>query len=171
MRSVLTGVAVIAALACPAAGTRPADSGLRAQRRAVLCLVNGERRRHRLPPVHEDRALDHTAQKHDEEMVELDYASHVGADGTDPTTRIGRGGYVGHYARYLTGEDIGFGSDGSDTPAAIVAAWMGSPEHRSIVLDRHFHDAGVGVVAQLPPAVGLGADGAIFTLDLGLRRR
>ena len=71
------------------------------------------------------------------------------------------------YAGRTLGEDIGWGTYELATPAAIVRAWMESPPHRSIILNRRFREIGVGV------AIGTPTDrteaGAVYTIDVGRR--
>jgi uncharacterized protein YkwD len=44
-------------------------------------------------------------------------------------------------------------------------AWMHSPPHRRVILDRSFREIGIGVARGVPvPDQG---DGATFVLDLG----
>jgi hypothetical protein len=48
-----------------------------------------------------------------------------------------------------------------------MRAWLGSPEHRAIILDRLFRDVGIGVAAGLTD--GSGGLGATAVLDFGFR--
>jgi uncharacterized protein YkwD len=57
------------------------------------------------------------------------------------------------------------------TPAGIVAAWMASPPHRAIILDRTYRDAGVAATPALPSVVGQGRVGATYAMEFGLRQR
>jgi hypothetical protein len=61
------------------------------------------------------------------------------------------------------GEDLAWGSGGLASPEAVVQAWMDSPPHRHIMLDRHLRVVGIGIVRGTPS----GADGATFTADFG----
>ena len=63
------------------------------------------------------------------------------------------------------GEDIGWGTGSESTAAAMVRAWMNSPPHRRIILDRGFRDIGVGVASGVPIAGEAG--GATYVIDLG----
>ncbi|GAC1442212.1 MAG: CAP domain-containing protein [Solirubrobacteraceae bacterium] len=165
----LVGVALIAGLACPNAAVPPTLANLPDERRALICLVNIERTRRHLKALHENAALDSIAQLHDEEMASHNYASHTGRDGSTSTSRI-KSGYVGKRRFFLTGEDIGFGGEGRDTPLDIVTGWMGSAVHRGNLLRSGFRDGGVGIAPSLPPVLGLGTAGAIYTLDFGYRK-
>jgi uncharacterized protein YkwD len=44
---------------------------------------------------------------------------------------------------------------------------MSSPPHRANILDPSFTDTGLGVVAALPPSLGLGTVGATYTQIFG----
>ena len=48
-----------------------------------------------------------------------------------------------------------------------MRAWLASPEHRAIILDRRFRDVGVGVTLGLTD--GSGGLGATAVLDFGFR--
>ena len=53
---------------------------------------------------------------------------------------------------------------------AIVAAWLDSPTHRTIVLSPTWRDAGIGVLLrpEAPPTFG-GTEAIVVTADFGLR--
>jgi uncharacterized protein YkwD len=79
--------------------------------------------------------------------------------------RIRESGYLGGSQDWALGEDIGWGTGALSTPASIFRAFMNSPPHRRVILDRDFREIGVGV-AQGVPVPGQGT-GATFTLDFG----
>lgn len=128
---------------------------------AVLCLVNRERDAENLPALREHARLRAAARRFSREMVARRFFDHVSPSGSTLTSRAQGAGYG---ARSL-GENIGWGSGGLATPAAIVRAWMNSPPHRAVILNGSYRDAGVGVASGSP----LGGAGATFVLDVGTR--
>jgi uncharacterized protein YkwD len=53
---------------------------------------------------------------------------------------------------WRVGEVLAWAGEPIDTPADIVAAWLASPGHRRVLLDRRYRDIGIGVVAGVPVA-------------------
>ncbi len=47
-------------------------------------------------------------------------------------------------------------------------AWMRSQGHRENILDAHYRDTGMGIVAAVPRSFGSGQPGAIYTQDFGV---
>jgi uncharacterized protein YkwD len=134
--------------------------------RAVRCLVNAERTAHGLRPLRASRQLRVAAERHGADMVAHSFFAHVSPFAGAVTDRARRAGYVrgGHYA---LGEDIAWGAGNLATPKAIVTAWMNSPGHRAVILNREYRDVGVGVTAGIP--VRSEMPGATFVLDAGSR--
>jgi uncharacterized protein YkwD len=128
---------------------------------AVRCLVNAERTARGLAPLRPSAPLRSAAAAFGRQMVARGFFDHVSPGGATPADRVHRAGYPGR----TVGEAIGWGTDELGTPAAIVDAWMNSPPHRAIVLNRRVRDVGVGVATGTPadPA----ASGAVYVLDVG----
>ncbi|HEX8975743.1 MAG TPA: CAP domain-containing protein [Gemmatimonadales bacterium] len=123
-------------------------------RRAVVCLVNQQRTRRGLPRLHENRLLNASAQGWTNQMVSHDVFSH----GASFAGRISAVGFDWQTA----GENI---ATGFTTPAAVVRAWMGSPEHCRNILTPNFLDVGVGVSGL---GVGSASGPGTWTEDFGL---
>ena len=100
-------------------------------------------------------------------MVAHQYFSHDSLDGRSPFQRIAQFGYPGHGRACALGENIAAGARSAGTPAAIVNAWMSSPDHRSNILNGSYRDAGMGVAYGYPGIRH--ARGATFTEDFGVR--
>jgi len=146
----------------------PTSEDLEAIRSATICLVNRERSLHGERPLQVSGRLMRAAQGHSENMVAEDYFSHYGPSGDTPTSRMRAAGYIySSGVGYEIGENIAWGTLGLSTPKAIVEAWMHSPGHRENILDAHYRDTGMGVVAALPRSFGNGQPGAIYTQDFG----
>jgi uncharacterized protein YkwD len=148
---------------CTNASAAAADVPVPAVGAAVRCLVNLQRSRHGLAPLQPSGRLRAAAAAHSADMVSRGFFDHVSPDGGTLSDRARRAGYHGR----TLGEDIGWGTYDLGTPSAIVAAWMKSPPHRAIILNRRFREIGVGV------ALGTPSDrtdtGAVYTLDVGRR--
>ncbi len=124
-------------LAAPASGdvACPVD-----WERRVVELVNEERARAGAGPLEIDVRLVAAARGHSEDMAEGRFLSHTGSDGSTPSRRMLDAGYP-----TPGGETAGAGQW---SPEMIVAGWMNSPGHRSILLDGRYVHVGVGYAAN-----------------------
>jgi uncharacterized protein YkwD len=134
-------------------------------RSALRCLVNVERAKHGLRALSSDGRLNAAADRHSADMVARQYFAHVTPEGASVTDRVRQTGYLGGSHDWALGEDIGWGTSTLSTPAAIFRAFMNSPPHRRVILDRDFRQIGVGVAQGVPVAGQAG--GATFVLDFG----
>lgn len=103
----------------------------------VLGLVNAERSGAGCPPLALEGRLGAAAQGHSDDMAANDFMDHTGSDGSQ----------AGDRARAASYDWRGIGENvaaGHRTPAEVVAGWMASPGHRSIILTCAYVDAGVG---------------------------
>lgn len=140
-------------------------------RTSTLCLVNRARKRHGIARLHFDVRLRRSATSLSRAMVGHGIFSHYGPNGSTPLSRIARAGYFGHASSYRLAENIATGRGRSQvSPAAVVRAWMHSPEHRANILDRSMRDFGVGVVRG-DPFGGRRRNAVTYTLDFGTRGR
>jgi uncharacterized protein YkwD len=147
-----------------AAGQAPAATVAR----AVRCLVNAQRAAHRLAPLRPSRPLRAAAEAHGADMVSHRFFAHVSPFSGAVTDRARRAGYLSGAHDWTLGEDIAWGEGSLSTPQSIVTAWMNSPGHRAVILDRHFRDIGVGVALGVPVDDD-SMPGATFVLDAGAR--
>jgi uncharacterized protein YkwD len=145
----------------------PTAANLDRVRAATYCLINLERGSHGVPPLRQSPDLESAAQRHSEDMVARNYFDHVGPTGVGLLDRVLAAGYSTVGAVLDLGENISAGGDYLATPAATVAGWMSSPEHRDNILGSSFGDTGIGVVAALPASLGLGQTGATYTQLFG----
>jgi uncharacterized protein YkwD len=103
----------------------------------VQNFVNAYRRRAGVPPVSLQWQLNRAAQSHAYDMARRNVLSHIGSDGSSGGTRISRTGY-----RWWTwGENV---AAGQTSPSQVVWAWLSSPSHRAVMLDRRFQQMGLG---------------------------
>ena len=153
---------------CAGANVPPAQASLHFLRSSVLCLVNRMREHYELSRLRYNPDLRRSATGHSNDMVANGYFSHFGPDGSTPSGRIGRAGYLTQAHSYFLGEDLaGGGGRRYGSPLAVFRAWMHSPPHRANILNPRFDDAGVGVARGFP--LGGGPNSATYTIDFGAR--
>ncbi|MCX2968141.1 MULTISPECIES: CAP domain-containing protein [Streptomyces] len=104
----------------------------------VVELVNAHRAEAGCGALRPDGALDAAADAHSAHLAERRVLSHRGAGGSRVFQRARAAGYEAG----RLGETL---ADGHGDAAAVVDAWLGSPEHRDIILDCGYRDVGVGV--------------------------
>lgn len=135
---------------CASTSAMPGQVSASALTGATLCLLNAERRQRRLPPLRLNGRLSRAASVHSADMVRRDYFSHESLSGASFVDRIRRTGYLSGPRAWLVGENLAWGSGDRASAAAIVRAWMGSPGHRSNILQRRFREIGIGVMMGAP---------------------
>jgi uncharacterized protein YkwD len=137
------------------------------RRAALLCVIGAERGAHGLGPVRQSAQLTLAAQRHAEDMVTRAFFAHVSPGGTTLAQRVRATGYVTSRPTWELGEAIAWAQDPLDTADQLVQAWLNSPPHRAILLDRDYRDVGIGVAPGLTD--GSGGPGATAVLDFGFR--
>jgi uncharacterized protein YkwD len=125
--------------------TTPPEQDAAAVSRLVLALTNqarahartcGWRRFPPAPPLSLAPALTRAARAHSRDMVERDFFSHTGSDGSTPGQRVTRAGYRWR----MVGENI---ASGVRTPRDAVAGWLASPHHCANIMTAGFRQMGV----------------------------
>jgi uncharacterized protein YkwD len=171
--SLLTAAAA-SAPAAPAANARCAHArsaaaqlSPTAARRALLCLVNGERRRHGAPRVRAAGRLRVAATRHSADMAANDYFAHDAPSGATVTDRVRATGYLDDARSWALGETIAWSRGQAATPLGVLRMFLGSSPHRAILLDPSFRDLGVGIARGAPAGPEAGA--LTVTLDFGRR--
>ncbi|HWH13025.1 MAG TPA: CAP domain-containing protein [Solirubrobacteraceae bacterium] len=147
---------------CQNASIIPTASNVGLIDAATLCLINKARQAAGLVALVEDPALDRAAVAHSKDMVAENYFDHVGPDGLGPDQRVLASGFAG--SRTLVAENIAAATLSAATPAATVASWMASPDHRRNILDPALRWTGMGVAAGVPSMLG-GLPGGTYTED------
>jgi uncharacterized protein YkwD len=137
---------------------------------AVVREMNRVRAARGLGPLRAAPSLRSAARGHSQAMLSHDFFGHDSADGTAFSERIRRYYTNSGYARWSVGEAL-MATHGRYLDAeAIVAAWLESPPHRTIVLSPTWRDAGIGVLySPSAPATFGGDDAIVVTADFGLR--
>ena len=135
---------------CPDQTLAPAPATLAAMAAAQLCLLNGERADAGLPPLKLNAKLSAAAQAYASDLVDGQYFSHTGRDGSTIRTRLGAAGYLPRNGGWAIGENLAWGTGALATPASIMRAWMNSPGHRENILNPEYREIGIGVVTGNP---------------------
>jgi uncharacterized protein YkwD len=165
--------AVLMALALPAS---PHHTATTAQAPAcagddvttVLCLINAQRAANGVRPVRLDKRLAAVARAHSADMVAHTYFGHSSRSGASFVSRIAGSGWMRRRRGWAVGEDLAWGTGDRGTPAGLVAAWMASPPHRTVLLDPAYRVTGVGIASGVPVAGGAGGGaGVTCTADFG----
>ncbi|MFD8837578.1 CAP domain-containing protein [Streptomyces griseofuscus] len=138
--------------AAPSPTTPPVTVSAQAAAEAeVLKLVNDERAKAGCSALSANSALTNLAESFSDDMAARGFFSDTDPDGKSPWDRAKAAGVTG-----LGAENI---ARGPADPAAVVKAWMASPEHRANILNCDFHTLGVGV--------HFGAGGPWWTEEFG----
>jgi uncharacterized protein YkwD len=159
------------ALTPPTLGSVPTLSGTAARdafEREVLRLTNkarkksrkcGSKRMKKAKRLRWNKTLAATAHAHSADMATRDYFSHYSPDGRSPFKRIRAAGY-----RYRSaGENIAAGRSLA-SPKAVVRAWLKSPGHCRVLMNRKYRHLGVGRVE------GAGKWTVYWTQNFGRKR-
>lgn len=147
-----------AADASDLAGPPPTVRISRIESTIVTC-TNRARAAYGLNALHRSRVLHHAASYHARNMLRYGFFAHKDVFGQSPLDRIVRFGRRGEFR--MVGENLAVGNWSA---ADACRAWMGSPEHRSNILDRRFTMIGVGTAR--------GAGGRTYYVeDFGSPRR
>jgi uncharacterized protein YkwD len=154
---------------CPGASSVPTAANVSGEDDVTVCLINAERTDRGLRPLHRDKDLAQAARRQASDMARRNYFSHGTPGGADLGDRLRAAGY-GRMQSWRAGEALGWGTGSRATPAALVAEWLASPEHRHLLLDRGFRELGVGVATGAPRPGNPGLPGATYAVDFGVIR-
>jgi uncharacterized protein YkwD len=115
----------------------------------MLGLINQERNSRGLDPLQLEQRLNDSAEDYSETMLDQDFFSHTGLDGSDPGDRMERAGFV-FSGSWTWGENLAWqsarGAAGySDDVVDLHNALMNSPGHRANILRDGFELIGIGI--------------------------
>jgi uncharacterized protein YkwD len=123
--------------------------------RQLVVLINHARVARGLRPLRISWSLVWVARAHSRDMMRRQYFAHGAA-----VARLARSMQHAHFV----GETLAWGSGLYGTPRVIMAMWLASPSHRSVILDPTFTYIGIGGIQGR----FLGHDGArVYTADFG----
>jgi uncharacterized protein YkwD len=137
-------------VAVPPPAPAAASSGAQATSNAVLRLVNRERARHGLRPLHANRSLAGVARRHARDVVRYRFFGHHSPRRGSLRRRVARSGWTRGRRRWTAGENLATGRGRAASPRQMVRGWMASPGHRSNILGRSFTSAGLGIARGMP---------------------
>ncbi len=114
-------------------------------RKAVLCLLNRERRSRGLSDLDRDKKLQRAAQRHNDTMQGKRCFSHQCPGEASLTGRLQQVRWLtGGLDAWTYGENIAWGSGHLATPRNIVKQWMNSSGHRANILSNRYDEVGIG---------------------------
>jgi uncharacterized protein YkwD len=154
-----------AAASCDGADVEPSASDGTQAISATVCLLNANRVANGDAPLRWNGDLGGAAQSMADDMVAREFFSHVTPSGDGLVERVKSTGYLPRGDNWSLGENLAWGYELLGSPAAIVAGWMQSPEHRSNMLSADYPEVGVGYAAGAPVPGFSG--GAVFVADFG----
>jgi uncharacterized protein YkwD len=154
---------------CVSADAMPGETAADDLRAATLCLMNAERTARGLGRLQAEPLLNRVATSYARQMVRGQFFDHTSPAGSTMLARIRSTSYLRDVTSWSVGENLAWGSGDLATPRAMVRAWMQSADHRANLLDRHFADVGIGVVAGAPVALEPGEVGGTYVTDFGRR--
>ncbi|MEH1169884.1 CAP domain-containing protein [Micromonospora sp. CPCC 205539] len=128
----------------PRANAASTATGVSAQAREVVDLVNAERAKAGCKALSIDTKLMTAAQGHSQDQADHQNMSHTGSDGSNSGVRLDRVGYA--WRSY--GENVAWNQK---TPTAVMDAWMNSSGHRANILNCSFTEIGVGIASSNGP--------------------
>jgi uncharacterized protein YkwD len=135
----------------------------------IIAGINAARAQHGLGRLRLSLRLRSAADFHSYEMARLGYFSHDSADGSSPWKRLARFYSPAGYSRWQVGETLLLSSAGVDAPG-VVREWLGSPEHKAILLAPAFAEIGVSAVHATPASGDFqGQEITLITADFGMR--
>ncbi|SEW30179.1 Uncharacterized conserved protein YkwD, contains CAP (CSP/antigen 5/PR1) domain [Cognatiyoonia koreensis] len=108
-----------------------------AQDASFADLLNGVRRDNGADDVTYNAQLNTAAQRHADDMLENDYFSHTGLNGSSVGQRVQAAGY--NFRR--VGENI---AAGYQTETSVLDGWVNSPGHQRNNIDPNFEEFGLG---------------------------
>ncbi len=136
----VVGVVAIALLGALGTGTAAATT---VKPRTVLMQdINQVRVRYGLGTVRPSSLLHLVALRHSDDMITRDYFAHTSPSGRTFGERIISSGFVTGYS-WVGGETLAWGTGTLAGPLTTVRAWMGSPEHRAILLSPRWTRIGI----------------------------
>jgi len=167
---VLAGTTVAAA-SPRGAGAQNVVSAMPTLDAQIAAGINAVRTQHGLTRLRLSPALRTAANAHSYEMARGGFFSHNSADGSSPWKRLARFYPSAGFRRWQVGETLLWASPGVDAVGA-VQDWLGSPEHRAILLTPSFREIGVSAVhATVASGDFNDEEVTIVTADFGLRTR
>ena len=135
----------------------------------LAVAINIARKRHGLRPLKLVPGLMRAAGRHSLQMAEKGFFSHSSANGGGFYARVRKFYGGGDPDDFAAGENI-FWTQSRTKPRGVVWRWLGSPDHRRILLSSNWRVFGVGAVkASHGPGVFRGRRVIIVTADFAVK--
>jgi uncharacterized protein YkwD len=132
--------------------------------KALLCVMNEQRKLAKLKPLKLSPRLTRAALTHTQAMITGRFFAHQGPREPALVRRLAKVKYRG-----AAGENIGAGGGTLGSPLAMVNGWMHSSLHRANLLSRSWKFVGIGFLPKFPiPTAGQPL--ATYTTDFGTKR-
>jgi uncharacterized protein YkwD len=163
------GVSSAEAWSCNWANKKPRKVSKQQARHAVVCAINKQRRKHGRRALRSSRPLGKAGKRHSKYMRKHRCFAHQCPGEKNLIARINKTSYLPCNCTWRVGETIAWGARRRGTPHSIVKAWMHSPEHRHVLMDRKLRQVGIGLVWGSPSSSKRGR-AATYTADFGFKR-
>jgi uncharacterized protein YkwD len=154
---------------CRAAKATPSNLSKRQASKAILCLINQERRSHGLRKLDSHGAQTKAARRHTRLMIRSTCFSHQCPGEAALVSRLEHADYLPCGCYWGVGENLAYGERAYGSPKRIMQAWMNSSAHRANILNGHYEHVGIGIVWGTPDG-GAARGSATYTTDFGYRR-
>ena len=119
-------------------GAMPAIYSDSSEEYYMLNLINNERQSQGLEPLTMNSALSNAARLHSQDMINRNFFNHVNPDGLAPSDRARNAGY-----NFIALAENICGNPSID---AGHSSLMGSPSHRTNILNPSYKEVGIGIV-------------------------
>lgn len=149
--------------ACANKDVSPSSKNGKVILKALLCIMNEQRKLAKLGPLKVSKALQKAALAHTKAMVLGKFFAHQGPAEGSLGIRLKKAKYRG-----AAGENLGAGAGSLSTPLGMVNGWMHSSLHRANLLSRRWKTVGIGYVAKFPVPTAA-QPVATFTTDFGVK--
>jgi len=146
-------IAAVLASSCQNTGLTPEPGNLGLVREAVLCLINRKRAQSGESPLRPNAELQQSARRACRRTGRRRLLRARLPHGRDPRSNRDReAGYLSDpTAGFVIGENLAWGTYGLATStAAIVSAWIASPEHLANMLESQYTEPGSGSQRRCP---------------------
>jgi uncharacterized protein YkwD len=148
---------------CKDAALLPSKPKTKAIIKALLCVMNEQRKLAGAKPLKLSKKLASAALAHTRAMVAGQFFAHQGPKETALGNRLKKSKYRG-----AAGENLAAGSSTLASPVAIVNGWMHSDIHKANLLSKRWRTVGVGFLALYPLATAA-QPVATITADFGVK--
>ena len=151
---------------CANADVAPTSQNTDAIRASVLCLINADRTKLRMPALRENAKLRKAALGQSNDMVVNGYFDHTSPDGDTFVDRILAAGYAKKNDGWSLGENLAWGTGDLSTAQGVMNAWLNSAGHKANIVKKAYREVGIGIRLGVPTDNGVGAT---ITADFGVK--